>query len=117
MSCHLDSLIKSESVSHSVCPTLCKPMDYSQPGSSVHGILQAKMQEWAAILFSRGSFRPKDESQLFPIVSRCTDSLLSEAPGKPFPLLSMHPREIKANIEKSLIYMNIYEKKVKVLVA
>ena len=30
------------------CPTLCDPMDYSSPGSSVHGILQAKILEWVA---------------------------------------------------------------------
>ena len=37
------------------CPTLCNPMDYSLPGSSVHGILQARILEWVAIPFSRGS--------------------------------------------------------------
>ena len=36
------------------CPTLCDPMDCSPPGSSVHGILQAGILEWIAILFSRG---------------------------------------------------------------
>ena len=41
------------------CLTLCNPMDYSLPGSSVHGILQAKMLEWVAILFSRGSSWPR----------------------------------------------------------
>ena len=36
--------------------TLCDPMDYGSPlGSSVHGILQARILEWAAMLFSRGS--------------------------------------------------------------
>ena len=39
-----------------VCPTLCDHMDCSLPGSSVHGILQAKILEWVAILFSRGFF-------------------------------------------------------------
>ena len=34
------------------CPTLCNPMDYSLPGSSVHGILQARILEWVAISFS-----------------------------------------------------------------
>ena len=34
------------------CPTLCDPMDYSPPGSSVHGILQARVLEWGAIAFS-----------------------------------------------------------------
>ena len=37
------------------CPTLCNPMDYSPPGSCVHGILQAKTVEWAATSYSRGS--------------------------------------------------------------
>ena len=34
------------------CPILCDPMDYSPPGSSVHGILQARISEWVAISFS-----------------------------------------------------------------
>ena len=37
------------------CPTLCHPMDCSQPGFSVHRILQARILEWVAISFSRGS--------------------------------------------------------------
>ena len=43
------------------CPTLCDPMDYSLPGSSVHEILQARILEWVAIPFSRGSSRPRDQ--------------------------------------------------------
>ena len=39
------------------CPTLCDPMD--PPGSSVHGILQARILEWVAISFSKGSSRPR----------------------------------------------------------
>ena len=39
---------------------LCDPTDCSPPGSSVHGIFQAKIQEWIAISFSRGSSRPRD---------------------------------------------------------
>ena len=42
------------------CLTLCDPMDYSQPGSSVHGILQARIPEWVAITSSRGSSQPRD---------------------------------------------------------
>ena len=38
------------------CPTLCDPMDNSPPGSSLHGILQARIVEWVAIPFPRGSF-------------------------------------------------------------
>ena len=40
------------------CPTPCDPMDCSPPGSSVHGILQARILKWVAIPFSRGSFQP-----------------------------------------------------------
>ena len=39
------------------CPTLCNPMDCSLPGSSLHGMSQARGLEWAAISFSRGSSR------------------------------------------------------------
>ena len=43
------------------CSTLCNPMDYSPPSSSVHGILQARILEWVALLSSRGSSQPRDE--------------------------------------------------------
>ena len=43
-------------------PTLYNPMDCSAPGSSIHGILQTKILEWVAILFSRGSSRPRDRT-------------------------------------------------------
>ena len=42
------------------CPTICNPMDYSPPGSYVHGISQAKILEQVAICFSRGSSSPRD---------------------------------------------------------
>ena len=46
------------------CLTLCGPKDCSPPGSSVHGTLQARILEWAAIPFSRGSSRPQDRTRL-----------------------------------------------------
>ena len=45
-----------------LCLTLCNPMDCGPPGSSVHGILQARILEWVAIPFSRGSSRPRDQT-------------------------------------------------------
>ena len=45
------------------CPTLHDPMDCSQPGPSVLGILQARVLEWVAISFSRGSSQPRDQTQ------------------------------------------------------
>ena len=47
-----------------LCPTLCDPMDCSLPGSSVHGILQARILEWVAIPFFRGSSQPRDWTQV-----------------------------------------------------
>ena len=44
------------------CPTVCDPVGCSPPGSSVHGILQARRLEWVAISFSRGSSRPRDRT-------------------------------------------------------
>ena len=52
------------------CPTLCNPVDCSQPGSSIHGIFQARVLEWVAISFSRGSSRPRDQTQVCHIVGR-----------------------------------------------
>ena len=46
------------------CPTLCDPMDCSPPGSSVHGIFQARILEWVATSFSRGSSWPRDETHV-----------------------------------------------------
>ena len=51
------------------CPTLCDPMDCSPPGSSVHGILQARILEWVAISFSRGSSWPRDQTRVSYIAS------------------------------------------------
>ena len=48
--------VKSESEVTQACPTLSDPMDCSLPGSSIHGIFQARILEWVAISFSRGSF-------------------------------------------------------------
>ena len=42
------------------CPNLCNHMDWSLPGSSVHGILQARIMEWVSMPSSRGSFEPRD---------------------------------------------------------
>jgi len=42
------------------CRTVCGPMNCSPPGSSVHGILQARILEWVAVSFSRGSSHPRD---------------------------------------------------------
>ena len=58
------------------CPTACDPMDCSPPGSSVHGILQARILEWVAMPSSRGSSRPRDQTC---IVRRFTTGASLEA--------------------------------------
>ena len=62
------------------CPTLCNPMDCSLPGSSVRGILQARILEWVAIPFSRGSSRFRDQTRSPTLQA---DPLPSELAGKP----------------------------------
>ena len=47
-----------------LCQTLCDPMGCSPPGPSVRGILPARILEWVAIPFSRGSFLPRDRTQI-----------------------------------------------------
>ena len=61
-------IVKSE-VAQS-CPALCDPMDCSLPDFSVHGIFQARVLEWVAIPFSRGSSRPRGWTRVFCIVGR-----------------------------------------------
>ena len=45
-----------------LCLTLCDSMDCSQPGSSIHGVLEARILEWVVIPFSRGSSQPRDQT-------------------------------------------------------
>ena len=52
------------------CPTLCNPMNCSASGSSVHGILQARILEWVAIPFSRGSTWPRERTWVIPFIGR-----------------------------------------------
>ena len=59
---------------------LYDPVDCSPPGSSIHGILQARLLEWVAIAFSRGSSWPRDEPSSPTLQA---DVLTSESPGKP----------------------------------
>ena len=53
------------------CPTVCDPVDCSLPGFSVHWIFQARVLEWVALSFSRGSSWPRDRTQVSCIAGRC----------------------------------------------
>ena len=72
------------------CPALCNSIDCSPPGSFAHGISQARILEWVAISFSRGSSWPRNRTQVSCIAGRFfTNWATREAPLKkvqsPFP--------------------------------
>ena len=50
--------------------SLCDPMDCSLPGSSICGISQARILEWVAVSFSRGSSQPRDQTQVSCIAGK-----------------------------------------------
>ena len=94
------------------CPTLCGPTDYSLPGSSVHRILQARILEWVAILFSRGSSRPRDWTQVSCIAGRFfTIRAMSEAPKQPWALAKFFCSEqsIKTGVPEQLTCSEFYQ--------
>ena len=62
--------MKSESEVTQSCPTLCDLMDCSLPGSSLHEIRQARVLEWVAISFSRGSSQSRDQTWVSCILGR-----------------------------------------------
>ena len=69
--------VKNESEVAQSCPTLRDPMDCSLPGSSVHGIFQARVLEWAAIAFSISSLMELMDRKVFlpdAILHRSLDS-------------------------------------------
>ena len=69
------------------CLTLWNPMNCSPPGSSVHGILQARILEWAAIPSSKGSSQPRDWTHVSCIAC---EFFTPEPPGKLSPLLRLY---------------------------
>ena len=86
------------------CLTLCDPMDCSLPGFSIHGIFQARVLEWVAVSFSRGSSWPRDRTRVshtagrhFTVVWATREATMSSKtvalklviPQDPFPLLKI----------------------------
>ena len=65
------------------CPTLCNPMDCSPPGSSFHGIPQARILEQVAISYSRGSSWPRDRTPTSGISCSAGRFFTTEPHGKP----------------------------------
>ena len=99
--------LKSESEVAQPSPTLCHPKDCSLPGSSIHGIFQARILKWVAVSFSRGSSRPKNYiviiitvlclvAQPCPTLCNLMDcsllgsSIHRDSPGKNTGVVAMH---------------------------
>ena len=75
--------VKSES-EVAQCPTSGDPMDHSLPGFSVHGILQARVLEWGAIVFSERFRAAAAAKSLQPCLTLC-DPIDGSPPGSPIP--------------------------------
>ena len=75
------------------CLTLCNPMDYSLPGSPIHGIFQAIVLKWVAISSSRGSSLPRESNQGLPYYRQMLYHLSHQ--GSPPLIVSVPPLHIK----------------------
>ena len=89
------------------CPTLCNPRDYSLPGSSVHGILHARILEWVAISFSRKSSQPRDQTCISDVSCIDWQVLYHEhhlgSPKSPIQSRGLHAQRHKRNRYKANI--------------
>ena len=87
----------------------CNPMDCSLPGSSVHGILHARILEWVAISFSRGSSWPRNQTQVSYIAGRFFTNWAMR--DDPFPMrgyyLAIEKKEILPFVTTSMDVENI----------
>ena len=75
--------VKSESEFAQSCQTLWDPMDCSLPGSSVHGIFQARVLEWVVIAFSEGLFAIATAAKSLQLCPTLCDPIDGSPPGSP----------------------------------
>ena len=100
----LDTVYESESEVTQSCPTLCDPMDYSLSGSSIHEIFQARVLEWIAISFSRGSSWPRNRTRVSCIAGRrFTVQLLSHVQIFATPWTAAHQAPLSFTVSWSLL--------------
>ena len=90
------------------CLTLCNPMDCSPPGSSVHGILQARILEWVAMPSSRGSSPPRDWTRVSCFLCWQMGSLPPGPPGKPESSAHCIGQEYRVVDSKCLMHESCY---------
>ena len=82
------------------CPTLSDPMDCSLPGSSVHGIFQARVMQWVAISFSRGILPTQGTNPGLPHCRQRLYHLIHQGEGK------KRPTAILIGLEKASVIHN-----------
>ena len=85
------------------CPTLCDPVDCSPPGSSIHGILQARILEWIAFSFSKGSSQPGDWT-LVSCISCIADGFFTTEPPRKLPNWLCPNIKCKSSFKKVYIW-------------
>ena len=85
-------------------------MDYCLPGSSIHGIFQARILEWVAISFSRGSSRPKDRTRVSGKAGRCFTAWATSEVRSPvpfWPLFLCLPQRLFFQIHNQKQYLRL----------
>ena len=65
-----ENIFKVEVLAAQLCSTFCNPVDCNLPSFSIHGILQARILDWVAISFSRGSSWPRNQTWISSIADR-----------------------------------------------
>ena len=96
-------------LSAQLCPALCDLMDCSPSGASVHGVLQARIMKWVAILFSRGYSQPGDLSQFSCIAGRFfTVCATREALNGLYPLGVKKKKEPKKSLYFTTNFIDAY---------
>ena len=87
-----------------LCPTLCDPTDCGSPGSSDHGILQARILEWVAISSSRGYSWPRDQAHVSCVSCFAGGFFTTRPPGKPLIIPSSCKSPCKKKSLKIIVY-------------
>ena len=94
--------MKSEREVAQSCPTLCDPMDCSPPGSFIHGIFQAKVLEWGAIVFSDSAIKKNEVMPLVATWMGLETVILSE--------VSKSVKQTRRNITRHPLYVDSKKK-------
>ena len=95
-----------------LCPTVCNPMDCSPPGASVHGLSQARIQEWVAISSYKVSSRPKGRTSIFCIgrwILYSTREAIKHTKQKQKASTILYAREVKKWSEVAQSYPTLFD--------